>query len=232
MTSTDEALAIPQIERLGRIADAGRSRLLTPDEAMDVEAILLSLNSGQEWEKILLCYDQYRFLNRQQGHRDLARTIIDSALTAAKKLNRKDAECAILHDLAEIHMQQGRNEIANRLFLQSYQLHMDLQDNFGVLKSKHMSVLARRAMGRKWWKEAQRSAMEVLSEAQNLAKCCSEAAPWVAHPLELLSIFADDVGDYDEEERLLGRQSEFILITTAMTSRSCWHNAMDVVDTF
>jgi tetratricopeptide (TPR) repeat protein len=118
-------------------------------------------------------------------------------------LNRASVEGRLLHDLAEIHHQQGRHRDAVELFEKSYALRRDAGDRFGALTTKHMLVLALRALRGNYHDIAYRKAQEVLAEASELAKEDSVKAPWVAHPIEVLSLFARDRKNFKLEHDLL-----------------------------
>ncbi len=188
---------------LRKIAEAARDRRLSPLEVIDIREGLSVLRTTEANEEILECCRFYGFVNKQQGHRDLARELIDAGLESARKLQRTDDEGWLLHDLAEIHHQQGRHNIANELFERSYVLRSASGDKLGALKTKHMSVLTLRAMGKEKWDAAFKRAQEVLAEARELSEYDPAAETWVAHPLEVLSIFARDKKDYTTEHQLL-----------------------------
>ena len=190
-----------QIIHLRQIAKRARKRALSSFEAIDVEEGLKSLKENEQWETIVEIYHVFGFLNRQQGNRELARELVEATLQAAKALNRRDIEARLLHDLAEIHHQQGRNRQALELFENSYLLRMEIGARFDALKSKHMSVLVLRALGEH--NKAYRRAQEVLDEARELSDQNAALAAWIAHPLEVLAIFAGDSGELRKARKLI-----------------------------
>lgn len=202
MSAIDE-LVNAKVNHLRKIAEKNGRELLSPIDTIDIRDILSYLRDVAAWEAILDSCEILGFINKQQGHRDIARELIEMGVDAAIKLNRSDMQGRLTHDLAEIHHQQGRHEEATYLFEESYQLLMLSGNKFGALRSKHMLVMVLRGLGKKNRSLAYQKAKEVLEEAREIAKEDHTISPWVAHPLEVMSIFARDVGNLRLEENLL-----------------------------
>lgn len=191
------------MDNLRRIAKNSSSRILSPLEVIDIRDALVTLDDAQAWDDILSCCDLFGFLNKQQGHRDLSRELIELGIKAATKLKATTAQGRLLHDLAEIHHQQGRHKEAAEMFEKSYSIQKAENEKFNALTTKHMLVLALRALKGKYRDTAYEKAKEVLLEARELAREDEARAPWVAHPIEVMSLFAKDKKDYILERQLI-----------------------------